>query len=386
MRWQRAARYVVAAIGVGTAVALFVLRREAPATARTRAEGRSQGPDLQDGGRPGDRCSPISPPARIAGDIEFESSQHYDDGRNRFDKAHLARFDDPPFELWADLLEARGRGVKDATLPGELVFTGHVRLKTKDGLELKTDRATYQDATGIVTMPGEVNFTKGRLSGRGIGATYNRDAQTFEFLDQAHADVAPDAQGKGAARATSTKMTMLRGSKMLRLDQKASIVTETETLAADVENLYFTDDEQSIRFLELRGHSSVMPSSASSGTPEMHADNITLTFHPDGRTLQHATLTDAGLGRAGRRHAAQGDPGVLDRSLHRGRRQDADPSRREGPGRRRAATGRRDAGTDDPIGDADDDRRREGGAQGPRSSRRTCRSKNASSPPTARCG
>ena len=29
MRWQRAARYVVAAIGVGTAVALFVLRREA---------------------------------------------------------------------------------------------------------------------------------------------------------------------------------------------------------------------------------------------------------------------------------------------------------------------------------------------------------------------
>ena len=136
-----------------------------------------------------------------------------------------------------------------------------------------------------------MNFTKGRLSGRGIGATYNRDAQTFEFLDQAHADVAPDAQGKGAARATSKMMTMLRASKMLRLDQKASIVTETETLAADVENLYFTDDEQSIRFLELRGHSTVTPSSASSGTPEMRADNITLTFHPDGRTLQHATLT-----------------------------------------------------------------------------------------------
>ncbi len=291
MRWQQAARFGVAAVGVGTAVALFVLRRQPPPVAAPAPVIAVKDKSARmEGGPCRTRLTDLST-GKDRGEIECAASQHYDDGRNRYEKIHLTRTDDPPFELWADVLESRGRGVRDATLPGELVFTGHVRMKTKDGLQVDTDRATYDDGTGIITMPGAVTFVKGRLSGRGVGATYNRGAQTFEFLDQAHADVAPDAEGKGAARATSKMMTMLRGSKMLRLDQKASIVTATETLAADVEHLYFTDDEQSIRYLELRGHASVMPASASSGTPEMRSDNMTLTFHPDGRTLQHATLT-----------------------------------------------------------------------------------------------
>ena len=38
----------------------------------------------------------------------------------------------------------------------------------------------------------------------------------------------------------------MRGKKSLFLDQNATIVTETDTLAGDIATLYFTEDEQSI--------------------------------------------------------------------------------------------------------------------------------------------
>lgn len=291
MTWQRGVRYAVATVGIGCAIGLFALRRDrkpapAPGPKIVTVDPKSK----MEGGR-GRLDMTDRATGQKRGEIEFEASRHYEDGRNHYDKVHITRLDEPPFELWADTLETQGRSVNDASVPGELNFAGQVRLKTKDGLQLDTDRATYQDGAGIVTMPGEVTFARGRLSGKGLGAKYTRDGETFEFLDQASAQVAADEQGKGAARATSKTMTLLRGKKSLLLNQNAVIVTDTETLAGDVATLYFTEDEQSIRFLELRGRGSVTPIATDGGTPEMRADSITMTFHPDGRTLQHATLT-----------------------------------------------------------------------------------------------
>jgi lipopolysaccharide export system protein LptA len=290
--WQKHARLVIAAIGVGVAIALFVLRRERAPVAAPGVKIQTADPTSKMEGGVGQRLMFDLVTGKRKGHIDFQSSRHYEDGRNHFEKVHITRIDEPAFELWADTLDTQGHGVNDANLPGELTLVGHVRMKTGDGLELETERATYQDATSIVTMPGEAKFEKGRLSGKGVGAIYNRDQATFQLLDQASAQVAPDPQGKGAAKATSRMMLLQRGKKSLFLDQNATIVTETDTLFGDIATLYFTEDEQSIRYLELRGHGSVTPLSPDGGTPEMHAENITLTFQPDGRTLQHATLVN----------------------------------------------------------------------------------------------
>ncbi len=296
MNWRRSARIVVAAIGIGCAVALVVFRRKPPViTPSTSMPAAVDKAASREGGA--GRIDILdTKTGKKRGELEFAGSRHYDDGRNHFDKAHIKRFDEPAYELWADSLETKGKG-SEAGIPAESNLTGHVRLETKDTLKVETDRATYFETTGILDMPGEVTFAKGRLSGRGVGARYMREGQIVEFFDQASAQVAADAEGKGAASASSKRMTMLRGQKSLRFDEKATIVNENSTLAGDVATLYFTDDEQSIRFLELRGHASVTPVPGTSGSHDMRADSITMAFHPDGRTLQHATLTtQASLG------------------------------------------------------------------------------------------
>jgi lipopolysaccharide export system protein LptA len=292
VRWQKSARLVIAVMGVGVAVALFVLRRErAPVTTSSvKIETQDKAAKMETG--VGQLQLTDIKTGKPRGSVEFGSSRHYEDGRSHYTKIHIKRTDEPPFELWADSMDLQGRSVNSPSIPAEAFLVGNVRLKTDDGLELTTDRATYVDANGLVTMPNDVSFVRGRLSGKGFGAIYNRDAQTFQFLDQARAEVAPDPQGKGKASASSKTMLLMRGKKSLLLDQAATIVTETDTLAGDVATMYFTEDEQSIRYLELRSRASVTPLTPDTGTPEMHADNITLTFQPDGRTLQHATLVN----------------------------------------------------------------------------------------------
>ena len=46
---------------------------------------------------------------------------------------------------------------------------GSVVLEASDGFRLTTDDATYDDGPGLVNAPGRVAFTKGGLSGSGLG-------------------------------------------------------------------------------------------------------------------------------------------------------------------------------------------------------------------------
>jgi len=290
MRWQRIVRVVVALLGIGVAVALVALRRDrGKATAPPALVKAEPGVRLEAG--KGDSVLIDTKTGQKRGDIQFAGVREYEDGRVHYDKVHITKTIDPAFELWCDALDAKGKGAQIGT-PGESQCSGHVRIETKNGLKIETDQATYTDATGIVDMPNAVTFSRGRLSGRGIGAKYTRTTETVEFFDQATAQVAPGPDGKGAVSASSKSMTLQRDKKSLRMDQGAKIVDESETLSGDTAMLYFTEDEENIKYLELRGKASAVPlANTPDAAPEMHADSITLTFQPDGRTLQHATLT-----------------------------------------------------------------------------------------------
>ena len=80
----------------------------------------------------------------------------------------------------------------DGEGPRNFDFKGNVKVVDKGGASVMTADAAYDDATGIVTMPGEVTFTRGRLSGRGVGATYHREQDFLQILDQASLNVKPD--------------------------------------------------------------------------------------------------------------------------------------------------------------------------------------------------
>ena len=90
--------------------------------------------------------------------------------------------------------------------PQTVLVTKGVKLTSDDGLEVTSDQANYDSRTAVVTIPGAVQFTKGRLTGSGVGATYDQNRNVLWLLDRATLNVKPDAAGAGAAEATAKGM------------------------------------------------------------------------------------------------------------------------------------------------------------------------------------
>ena len=82
-------------------------------------------------------------------------------------------------------------------------LNGAVNLVASDGLTVKTEHAAYNDSDGVVRGEGPVEFVRGRLSGSGIGMTYDKDNDVLQILDKAVMHVAGDAKGAGKVSITS---------------------------------------------------------------------------------------------------------------------------------------------------------------------------------------
>ncbi|HYN08642.1 MAG TPA: LptA/OstA family protein [Vicinamibacterales bacterium] len=294
MTWQRRARIVVAIVGLGCAAAVYFLARprQAPVVAPVptapdrEAEYQSGAGKYFHHDKDGKRVLELS----------YEKAFSYRDGRGLYEKVH-AKFVEG-HQIFADRVETKSPPA-DGEMPRNLDFRGNVRVVDKGGATVTTDQASYDDGTGIVTMPGEVTFTRGRLSGKGLGANYHRDQDFLQLLDQASLKVAPDEKSTDTVEATAKTMSFTRAQKSLRMDQNVRVVRPSETLEGDAATFGLTDDEQAIRFLELRGNARVTPGSVPNPPPRMNAHDITLGFQPDGRTLEHATLTgEASVGLA----------------------------------------------------------------------------------------
>ena len=117
--------------------------------------------------------------------------------------------------------------------PQTVLVTKGVKLTSDDGLEVTSDQANYDERTGVVTVPGAVQFTKGRMTGSGVGATYDQNRNVLWLLDRATLNVKPDAAGAGAAEATAKGMGMARNEHFVRLVENAHIVGEGRTLDAN---------------------------------------------------------------------------------------------------------------------------------------------------------
>lgn len=289
MRWQRAARIVLAAAGIGCAGAIVYFARQRPPVERP-APIAAVDPSASLEGGAGTFVYGESGTSRVR--IVFDSSRRYDDGRMRFENARISGLDRSAFTVRADVLETRGPG---GDRPSLFDLTGGIELETDDGLKLQTSRAEYDDNAGIVSMPEGVTFSRGRLSGQSTGATYSRDDLTIQLLSDARVTVAPSEDGRGRAEGTASRMTLVRGQKSLRLEENARLTDDTEIMTADVAMLYFTEDERTLKYLELRGRAAVDPQPGQSDAPTMRSENITLAFDEAGRTLQHSTLTGRSL-------------------------------------------------------------------------------------------
>jgi LPS export ABC transporter protein LptC/lipopolysaccharide transport protein LptA len=196
------------------------------------------------------------------------------------------------------------------------VLEGNVQLENSDGLKAQTDRASYLEAEGVIRAAGPVTFSRGRMSGSGIGFTYDKKADRLRILKDLNIQTATGTNGEGA----QAPMTITSGFPM-ELDRVAHIARFEGVFKAtrggeviDAANgaAHLTAEEEGLRLLELRGGSQITGAPGGAGSlQKMTGRDIDLTYGADGETIDHARIVGSAVmdfageaGQAGRQISA----------------------------------------------------------------------------------
>jgi len=291
MRWQRSARVLALLIGLGCVVALLVYSRKRPVQ-RTVPTAVLTNPTVTSKGNKVVSFRFDVDAGKESLRVEADEQTEFADGRVRLDHVHYTatRPNGVVFDIWADAAESQGKVVK-GDQPGLIQLTGHVHTKSSDGLEVFTDSAVYDNVQGLATIPGKLTFTRGRLKGDGVGATYDRNRDVLWLQDQARVLREPDQAGGGALEASAKSIGLARTDKYMNLIDHARVVQPERTLAADNASVHFTDDDRGAKAMELHGNARMQPGpAAQKDAPDLQADEIALEFQDDGQTLRHAAM------------------------------------------------------------------------------------------------
>ena len=288
---------VVAAIGIGAAVAIVVYSNRRPHPPEPVTSIQNINPNVVTKGGAG--LSKYLKAGKNPVTLTSAGSEEDRTGRRFFTGVLIEGLESDRFTIKGDRLDMEGPEEDPKTFN----VSGHVVVTTNDGLRMETETATYDDASGRLNLPRHVSFTKGRISGTALAGGYERDRDVVTLLGDATAHIQADTTGRGAADATATRMVMARDQHRLDLDEHARIVGDTQVLTSNAAVMSFTDDDGAIKLLELRGSAHATPKAGAPGAadqPAMAAENITMSFRPDGVTLQQATLAgQASLALAG---------------------------------------------------------------------------------------
>lgn len=286
MRWQTIARLAIAAfVIVFTVIVALALRQRKQPVSNEQVPARKDSKSTTESG-PGVN-ERTNKEGKVVYTLRFESSVTYLDGRTKLLRITLT------------LPDRNNRTVVVTADEGELVtkageavgtshLAGHVRLKTSDGFEVTAGEATYDETAGMLNVPGQVGFARGRMKGSGVGATYDRNRDVLWLLDQARVRVAADQHGQGALDATSGSAGLARKDHYVKFAGSAHLARDERVMEADEITVMLTEDDERARAVQLRANSRI--SGGAEASPTMTARDIDVTYSEDGGRLQAVQL------------------------------------------------------------------------------------------------
>jgi lipopolysaccharide export system protein LptA len=291
MRWQRTARLAIVVFVVGFAIVVFLAMRRRPTAPTGEDIVRSDPGAILESGA-GERKNFNF--GKLDFHLKYDNALSYKDGRSKFVGVTLTLPDrnGRTFVVTAN----EGELVSPPDKPADLTvakLTGNVKLTTDNGLEVVSADASYDGKLGILTIPGPVTFTRARMKGSGVGATYDRNRDVLWLLADARINVAPDATGGGTVDASASKAGLARADNFIKLEGTARITTDARTAEADVITAYLDEKGEKIQLMELREHSRITGTGA--GAQVMSARHIDMRNAPDGRTLQSSKLMEGAV-------------------------------------------------------------------------------------------
>jgi lipopolysaccharide export system protein LptA len=285
MRWQRVARIAIALVAVAFAVvvALGFKRRPAPGVvAPVRAD---PGAVVEvTGGRVGRFKF-----SREDMSVDCEKQFVYPDGTTKLMGVTIVTEDRASGRSFTVKGKEGAIGQNESTM----VLNGAVQLDASDGMAVRTEHARYASAENMVHAEGPVAFSRGAMTGSGVGMTYDTTADRLAILAQAVVHVAPDAQGAGALDVAAGAATFARREHEIHFEGEVKLQRGEQVLEADMVVAHLSDDEKQIQSLDLRGRSRItMAKPTAGGLQTLASHDMDLTYGPDGQTLEHAVLLE----------------------------------------------------------------------------------------------
>ncbi|MDP2317858.1 MAG: LPS export ABC transporter periplasmic protein LptC [Acidobacteriota bacterium] len=280
--WQKRAQLVLAVVAIGViGVVGYTLRPRQARVAPPQIERLDPKATIETRGGDVIQLKGSRQDARI----EFESQVTYDTGETKLVGVKVTVDNRAGRSYTITGQEARvGKDQASYDLKGD------VKLETTDGLTAFAETATYSDTEKIVKAPGPVRFTRGRMSGKGIGFTFDEQRNTLWLLDQAVIHVAPSSDS-GAMDVTAGAFGFartdryMRFERNMRMDRGGQIIEATEAMV----HLFADRDEPDL--IELRGNARVGGGTGMGALQSMSSRDMNLDYGDDGRTLQQATLS-----------------------------------------------------------------------------------------------
>jgi LPS export ABC transporter protein LptC len=283
--WQRYARLFVALFAVAFAVVVALAFRHRPPVAPAASVARTDPSAIIEstGGRV----------VRVTGthedvDIEYERQLTYANGSTKLFGVKI-------------ITDERGSGGRTFAVTGRegqvgenqstIVLTGDVKLNASDGLTAESESATYAENEGMVRAPGAGRFARGRLTGSGVGLTYDKNRDVLTILQQTVVHMAPDAAGRGLVDVSSAAGTFARRDRYVQFEGGVTVRREGQVIEADAATARLSADGQQIEAMDLRGNSRISAASAAQGgLQRLTGRDINLKYAVEGQALEQVTI------------------------------------------------------------------------------------------------
>ncbi len=185
----------------------------------------------------------------------------------------------------------------------EVMLTGQVRLEDSDGFFLTGEAVTYDRERSIARTESTVAFGRGRMSGSGTGITYDQANDVLTVASQAQVTTRNEA-GEPVMQFSSGRATLDRMQHVLTVQDDVRVDRGEEVIEADRAIATLSEQDDVIRFLELRGSARV--EGGGGGIDAMSANDMDLDYTDDGQRLEAARLDGtAAVARTGEKGASQ---------------------------------------------------------------------------------
>jgi LPS export ABC transporter protein LptC len=283
MRWQRILRSALGLFALAFAIWVGVSIRERKSAPGSAVPGRTDKDAVVESTKGQTyRHKGAAQDVRI----DYEKLYTYQSGRSRFVGARISVTGRAGRDF-----EIQAKEAEISENQSQIDLRGAVVITTSDGLKVETETATYTESDGVTRAPGPVRFSRARMTGSSVGASYDRQRDVLWMLDQAHITVAPDDKGAGGADVTAGAAGYAKRDRYIRFERGVKMRRGPQLITADGAVVTLEAAADVVEQIELRGSAQVAGvGQGANGLESMRSRDMNLGMADDGQTLQQATL------------------------------------------------------------------------------------------------